>query len=175
MKIYTKQGDRGDTMVYAKDTLRVSKDDTLLETYGTLDELNAHMGRLISELNDSDIERHVAQLQQIQRDLFNVGFAISASNQLDASAINTLELAIDAMQEQLPAQTHFILPSGTPAASQAHICRTVCRRAERVLVALQRHHDLDAVALQYINRLSDYLFVLARALNHANGVTDTRV
>ncbi len=179
MKIYTRQGDSGETQVYAKQTLRVSKDDHILDTYGTLDELNAHIGLLVASLEQTDTvtSSHVvmADLKNIQHNLFQIGFAISDSSQLSAEHVEHLEIQIDKMQEELPPQRHFILPGGTIAASQAHVCRTVCRRAERVLVGLGKVHQVDALAHQYLNRLSDYLFVIARALNHGAGVDDIKV
>ncbi|WP_100641699.1 cob(I)yrinic acid a,c-diamide adenosyltransferase [Alteromonas facilis] len=177
MKIYTKQGDGGTTQIYTKDTLRVRKDDAILEAYGTLDELNAHIGLLSCYLGTDNVAlaSYVQELQHIQRDLFTIGFAISDSSTLESERVTMLEDAIDKMQQSLPAQTHFILPGGTQSAAQAHVCRTVCRRAERVLVHLHTEHDVAPNAQQYLNRLSDYLFVMARLCNHANGVSDIPV
>ncbi|MDM7861103.1 cob(I)yrinic acid a,c-diamide adenosyltransferase [Alteromonas sp. ASW11-36] len=174
MKIYTKTGDQGETQVYLTDTLRKRKDDLLLEAYGTLDELNAHVGVLISHVNNTD-KALIEQLTLVQRDLFQLGFAISASSTLDETRIVALENAIDAMQKSVPAQTAFILPGGTLQAAQAHVCRTVCRRAERVLVSLAEQHELAPVAQAYINRLSDYFFVLARYFNYHAEVSDIEV
>lgn len=171
MKIYTKSGDKGETQIYVDQVVRVSKSDAILECYGTLDELNAHVGLLTSQLRDNFTQ----ELQQIQQTLFHIGFAISANDKLTEADIQNLEQQIDQMQSQLPAQTSFILPGGTQAAAQAHICRTVARRAERTLVAVSQEHQVSELCLQYINRLSDYFFVLARYLNHAQGVEDIKV
>lgn len=182
MKIYTKTGDQGETQVYASEVLRKRKDDTLLQCYGTLDELNSHIGLLIAQLSDSDIPlqqlngdtiHHV--LLQIQKDIFNVGFALSNSSQLREHSVQWLEDLIDVMTNVLPVQTRFILPGGSLIAAQSHVCRTVARRAERELVALSGQHECDPVALQYINRLSDTLFVFARWANHHSGIDDTEI
>lgn len=172
MKIYTKQGDTGETQVYAKQAIRLGKDDLILQTYGDLDELNAHVGLLISLLSDSEFSVLKIQCQTIQHCIFQIGFAISDSSKLNDKHVSDLESLIDAMQAELPPQTHFILPGGSKAASQAHICRTVCRRAERSIVALSKQHSIEAVAQSYINRLSDYLFVVARSINAKQGISD---
>lgn len=174
MKIYTKTGDQGETQVYLKDTLRKRKDDLLLESYGTLDELNAQVGVLICHLDNTDTVL-AEQLTQVQRDLFQLGFAISASSTLTENRLTELEDAIDNMQQRIPPQTAFILPGGTLVSAQAHVCRTVCRRAERVLVALALQHDIAPVAQSYINRLSDYFFVVARLCNFNAEIADIEV
>lgn len=177
MKIYTKQGDSGETQVYAKQALRLSKDDLILDTYGNLDELNAQIGLLISMLSDAkkDFAGLQKDCQQIQQNIFQIGFAISDSSNLNEENIETLEQQIDALQSTLPAQTRFILPGGSQSASQAHVCRTVCRRAERCMVALSKQHAIKPEAQAYINRLSDYLFVVARSINAQLGVEDVFV
>ena len=179
MKIYTKGGDKGHTQVYADKVLRLSKDDAMLECYGTLEELNAHIGLLVSQLEPL---KHLAQqpamyqqLLAVQQSLFQIGFAISASSKLSAADVGQLEQQIDHLQAELPAQTSFILPGGSIAASQAHVCRTVARRAERRLVAVAQQHPVAPVCLEFINRLSDYLFVLARSINHGLGLSDIKV
>lgn len=172
MKIYTRQGDKGTTQVYTDKALRLPKDDTILECYGTLDELNAHVGLLVSQLTPSDLD---AQLEQIQRNLFQIGFAISASTELTEHDVQMLESQIDAMTSALEPQTSFIIPGGCQKAAQAHVCRTVARRAERVMVALSEQHDVNPVVMQYVNRLSDYFFVVARKLNHQENIADVKV
>jgi len=174
MKIYTKNGDTGETQVYAKQAIRLSKDDLIVHTYGELDELNANIGLLVSILAETTVNfsELQSQCQKVQHDIFQIGFAISDSSQLDTQKVADLEHQIDAMQADLPAQTRFILPGGSRAASQAHICRTVCRRAERSIVALSKQHSIETVALTYINRLSDYLFVVARCINAKQAITD---
>ena len=211
MKIYTKTGDQGETQVYASEVLRKRKDDALLQCYGTLDELNSHIGLLLAYINNdkshvnvdtntnegivtshksatSDTKESLtlamsqvndqtvsAIFLQVQKDIFNVGFALSNNSQLQKESVNWLEALIDFMTNILPAQTRFILPGGGLIAAQTHICRTVARRAERELVSLNAHHDCDPVALQYINRLSDTLFVFARWANHVSGFADTEM
>lgn len=175
MKIYTKTGDKGETQVYATQTLRLRKDDPILESYGTLDEFNAHVGLLNSLIEHEKTKTLKAQLSEIQQAIFQIGFAISADTKIDDEDVNHLELWIDTMTQELPPQTHFILPGGTQAASQAHICRTVARRAERQLVRLQDAHPVPSICIQYINRLSDYFFVSARWLNQQKSVEETIV
>jgi cob(I)alamin adenosyltransferase len=178
MKIYTKTGDKGETQVYAQEALRLKKDDPILESYGTLDELNAHTGMLVSLLAQAQCENLnelKAQLTQIQQSLFQIGFAISANTKINDEDISILERCIDNMTQALSPQTHFILPGGCTSASQAHVCRTVARRAERQLVHLQNEHQVPSICLRYINRLSDYFFVVARWLNQAHGVEETIV
>ncbi|MCV2885192.1 cob(I)yrinic acid a,c-diamide adenosyltransferase [Aestuariibacter sp. AA17] len=172
MKIYTKKGDQGETQVYIGDAKRKSKADPILHCYGCLDELNAHIGLLVSLLSPSKFD---AQLEQIQRNLFQIGFAISATSALTDNDLAMLENQIDVLSDTLPPQTHFILPGGCQQAAQAHVCRTIARRAERELVNLANDHDVPALTLSYINRLSDYFFVLARSLNHENAIADTTV
>ena len=175
MKIYTKGGDQGQTQIYADKVLRLSKSDAVLDCYGTLDELNAHLGLLHSYINLQTNSSAARPLQTIQQALFQIGFAISANSKLSQTDVEQLEIEIDNMQAILAPQTTFILPGGCIAAAQAHVCRTVTRRAERNLVALIDEHPIPEVCLQFINRLSDYLFVLARSLNHQTGVNDIKV
>ncbi|MDP5030808.1 MAG: cob(I)yrinic acid a,c-diamide adenosyltransferase [Paraglaciecola sp.] len=176
MKIYTKGGDKGQTQIYADKVVRLSKDDQVLECYGTLDELNAHVGLLTSYITQSHPHSIVAsQLPAIQQSLFQIGFAVSATSKLNQQDVASLEHHIDQLQLVLPAQVSFILPGGCMAASQAHVCRTVARRAERTLVALLVEHPVPEVCLQFINRLSDYFFVVARSLNHELGLSDVKV
>jgi cob(I)alamin adenosyltransferase len=176
MKIYTKGGDQGQTQIYADQVLRLSKSDSVLDCYGTLDELNAHIGLLRSYINQDNALSIVGkQLEPIQQALFQIGFAISAATKLVDQDVKNLEHEIDRLQALLSTQTSFILPGGCIAASQAHVCRTVARRAERNLVALIPEHTIPAICLQFINRLSDYLFVIARSLNHESGVNDIKV
>ncbi|WP_395342957.1 cob(I)yrinic acid a,c-diamide adenosyltransferase [Ningiella sp. W23] len=183
MKIYTKQGDSGTTQVYAKQVLKVSKDDALIECYGSLDELNAHIGLLAVKAKQANmltggdrLGDDVVQLFQfIQRAIFSIGFAISDSATLDADSTTRLEKAIDEMQNKLAPQTKFILPGGHELAAQAHVARTVARRAERQLVTLSHHHDIDSTSMQFINRLSDYFFVFARWANHIHDENDIEV
>jgi cob(I)alamin adenosyltransferase len=172
MKIYTKTGDKGQTQVYAEQMLRLPKDADVVECYGTLDELNAHLGLLGSYLISGDDK---VQLERIQQTLFQIGFAISATTTLSDADVELLESHIDSLQNTLPPQTTFILPNGCTAACQAHVCRTVARRAERRMVALLADYPVPDICLRYLNRLSDYLFVFARAQNFQAGVEESKV
>ncbi|GGD55469.1 cob(I)yrinic acid a,c-diamide adenosyltransferase [Lacimicrobium alkaliphilum] len=171
MKIYTKNGDQGTTQIYAGKPEKLDKHDIVLETYGSLDELNAQLGLLGSHLSTTDL----ALLQQVQRQLFQTGFALSANNSLKDEDIHALEQQIDHWQSQLPPQTHFILPGGSADAAQCHVCRTIARRAERQLVAMSKSRDVPPVCLKYINRLSDWLFMFARYLNQQANHTELKV
>ena len=163
-KVYTRTGDAGQTSLVGG--ARVRKDDPRVEAYGTVDELGAHIG-LLAEMVHGDA------LELVQRDLFVVQTALAtpavetghAPSLLASTAV--LEQAIDNIQAQLPELRAFVLPGGTMAAAQCHVCRTVCRRAERRIVSLD--NQVDPAILTYINRLSDFLFVLGRQLVVAAG------
>jgi cob(I)alamin adenosyltransferase len=176
LKIYTKTGDQGMTGLLG--SRRVPKDDLRIEAYGTIDELNAALGLARANALDPGSDVLVARLQD---DLFAVGSALADPNPggpfhdaITPGHVRRLEEQIDAMEAELPALTRFILPGGTPAAAQVHMARTVCRRAERLVVKLghQPGEHVAAPLLVYLNRLSDLLFVLARAVNHRAGVAD---
>ncbi|WP_218353561.1 cob(I)yrinic acid a,c-diamide adenosyltransferase [Alteromonas lipotrueiana] len=180
MKIYTRGGDGGQTRIYADKPLKVEKSDIILNCYGDIDELNSHVGLLVSHCQtEQTLNNNVAQeakwLQQVQQNLFQLGYAISATSSLTNDDVTALEQRIDVLSELLAPQRHFILPGGHVSAAQAHVCRTVCRRAERTLVAASQQHPVPATTLAYINRLSDYFFILARSLNHASGTSDIQV
>lgn len=179
MKIYTKTGDKGSTQVYTSEVLRLSKDDIILDCYGSLDELNSHIGLLSAILNSNkDISISALScdfLQSIQHNLFSIGFAISDKPQLNNNSVEELEAAIDCLQSSLTPQTKFILPGGSPLGAQAHVARTVARRAERKLVALSAQQNIPDICIAYVNRLSDYLFVAARSFNAATGIADIEV
>lgn len=167
-KIYTRTGDQGTTGL--GDGSRVPKDHQRVEVFGEIDELNACIGLLRAELSAS----HEAQtlLTMIQHDLFDLGgeLCIPGYRLLKEGQTERLEQAIDVLNEHLPMLKEFILPGGNRAAGVAHLARTVCRRAERRLHTLASHEaDIGPLALPYVNRLSDYLFVLARALARENG------
>jgi len=167
VKIYTRTGDHGETSLFGGS--RVPKNDPRIEAYGTVDELNSFLGLArASELPQSLDD----QLQQVQSDLFDIGAHLASPGTsrfpgVEERRITELEEAIDAMERELAPLTGFILPGGTPAAAQLHVARTVCRRAERCVVALN-----DDTTLRYLNRLSDYLFVAARFANFRGGRED---
>jgi len=174
MKIYTKGGDQGETGLFGGS--RVSKDHGRIETYGTMDELNACLGVAISLKLPSEVQTRILR---IQGELFQLGAELAtpvgrkyASKLIDQADIVKLEKEIDEMESKLSPLKTFILPGGTQAASQIHFARCVCRRAERLLVTLTKSEQIRPEAIQYLNRLSDYLFVTARYLNFLSGVTD---
>lgn len=166
-KIYTRTGDDGSTGL--GDGSRVRKDAARVEAYGTVDECNAHIGLLRAQLAVD----HAAQvmLEDIQHDLFDVGgeLCIPGHQLVTAARVTRLEDAIDVINADLPPLKDFILPGGSSAAAQAHVARTVCRRAERLAVTLSALETVNPQALHYLNRLSDYLFVLARQLAREDG------
>jgi cob(I)alamin adenosyltransferase len=175
MKVYTKKGDKGQTQLLGGSI--IDKDHVKLECYGTIDELNSFIGNIY----DQDLkEFHKEILLNIQNQLFNLGSVISFDGKKDkiklpnitANNIEMLETAIDKMEESLPMLKNFILPSGHPTTSKCHIARTVCRRAERNLVTLSKTSEIDNLHLQYLNRLSDYLFVLSRAVLKENNAEE---
>ncbi|WP_435011115.1 cob(I)yrinic acid a,c-diamide adenosyltransferase [Tundrisphaera lichenicola] len=177
MKIYTKTGDDGTTGLLGAG--RVGKDDPRIESYGTVDELNAVLGLARSAVGlDSDADALVARLQD---ELFAVGAALADPdpsgrfhNAVGEGLSARLEAEIDRLEAELPPLTQFILPGGSIAASQLHLARTICRRAERQVVRLGHQPGVDVPPnlVKYLNRLSDFLFVLARVVNHRAGVND---
>lgn len=182
-KVYTKTGDNGTTSLVGG--IRIGKADIRLEAYGTVDELNSHLGLLAALLpagdnshTDSDYRQTIEQIQSI---LFNVGTHLATdlsqtplypSARLPEGATKQLEEEIDRTLSLLPEAQGFVLPGGTPAAAQAHVCRTVCRRAERRVVALAAEAEVGLEIQTYLNRLSDYLFVLAKKLNFIAGESE---
>lgn len=177
-KIYTKTGDKGETSLYGG--TRVSKAAARVESYGTLDELNAFIGLAKAEISD---EKVLNQLQKIQFDLFTVGseaatptdklILANGKNRLDLmiseKEISELELWMDDFDAELEPLKFFILPSGGKAAATIHVCRTVCRRAERAMVHLNETEEVRPELIKYLNRLSDYLFILARYISKISG------
>ena len=166
-KIYTRTGDAGTTGL--SDGTRVDKDAPRIEALGTVDEINSVIGLLLCD----DLPAGVRScLQNVQHDLFDLGGELSVPGHTIMSEAHSkqLENALDSFNQQLPPLKEFILPGGSRAASLAHVARTVCRPAERKLAALAKSEPLAPPLLQYLNRLSDLLFVLARVLNrHAGG------
>ena len=176
MKIYTKTGDKGTTALFGG--TRVPKHHIRIDSYGTVDELNSHIGLL----RDQDINPHYQKvLMEIQDLLFTVGAVLATDpekatlkngkDRLNIPKISEAEVAVlekemDTMNAELPPMTHFVLPGGHQTVSFCHIARCVCRRAERLATALYEVEPFDEYTLKYLNRLSDYLFVLARKLSH---------
>ena len=177
MKIYTRTGDEGMTGVIGG---RVPKDDIRIEAYGTIDELNSFVGAVISSIaNEQKLADFVPHLIDIQHELFDCGSDLAFVRKGDRTykvvpeMTQQLELAIDRLVKEAPPLRRFILPGGTLASSQLHICRTVCRRAERLVVTLARTIEVNPEVRRYLNRLSDYFFALARAVNARLQVADT--
>lgn len=184
IKIYTKTGDTGMTRLV--DGRECSKSSLRVESYGAVDELNSHIGLAYSFLLESKhfkISEKLPVIYQIQNQLFNLGSHMACEKAetrkmlpaLDEAWISALEQNIDAMQADLPELKNFILPGGSLASAQAHIARTVCRRAERLCVKMieQGHSEIELkVALKYLNRLSDFLFVFARWINLQLQISD---
>jgi cob(I)alamin adenosyltransferase len=170
VKIYTRTGDAGETSLFGG--ARVPKNDARIESYGTVDELNAFVGLARASWVDAPIDEELAN---IQRDLFDVGAQLASPGSTkfigpQASRITTLENAIDVMERELEPLKSFILPGGSVAAATLHIARTICRRAERLVVGL--HDESTQTTITYLNRLSDYLFVAARFANKRTNVPD---
>jgi cob(I)alamin adenosyltransferase len=176
MKIYTKTGDDGKTSLFGGK--RLPKYADRIECYGTVDELNSFVGLLNDSLGNADVNE---MLLKIQHNLFNIGSVLATDPDgdiklpgVDAKDIETIELAIDKMQEELPELKNFILPGGEVAVSVAHICRTVCRRAERRVVGLANEESVDPNIILFLNRLSDYFFVLARFIGFQMGIPEVK-
>ncbi len=175
MKIYTKTGDKGTTSLFGG--TRVPKHHIRIESYGTVDELNSHLGLI----RDQHINQHYKDLIiRIQDRLFTIGSILATDPEknllkngkerlnipkISSEDIELLEQEIDSMNDALPPMTHFVLPGGHQTVSFCHIARCVCRRAERLATALNEISHIDSLSLIYLNRLSDYLFVLARKLS----------
>jgi cob(I)alamin adenosyltransferase len=176
MKIYTRTGDQGTTALFGGK--RVSKAELRIDAYGTVDELNAWIGMVRDqEVNAKRQEIFI----QIQNDLFVIGslLATEPGNEqvriptLSEEEIVFLEKQIDGLDAELPPLKFFVLPGGHRSISTCHVARTVCRRAERLVVALHQNEPVNAVVIRYLNRLSDYLFVLSRKVAHDLGVEET--
>lgn len=167
--VYTRVGDDGSTSLVGG--IRVSKTDVRIEAYGTVDELNSEIGLLISEVKSND---DAVFLEHVQNNLFIVGSylatdqsqtSLKSASELQQQEVEKLEHAIDEIEELIPPQRSFILPGGSRESSLAHVCRTVCRRAERRILEVAEMTSVSPQILAYMNRLSDYLFVLSRKLN----------
>ncbi len=178
MKIYTKTGDQGETSLLGGE--RVSKTNLRIEAYGTVDELNAWVGVLRDSIDDQKAIHE--QLIYIQDKLFTAGSRLATHPdnkrsfplpEMTEEHIEMLEKAMDEMDAELPPMKNFVLPGGHAAVSHAHVCRTVCRRAERRVIALQQHEKTDEIIARYLNRLSDFFFVLSRFVALKNNVQET--
>jgi len=176
MKIYTKKGDTGKTSLLGG--FKVNKDNIRVEAYGNIDELNSLMGDFISNLPNKKL---IKNIEVIQNNLFLIGSYLADKNEDYINPTNlkklktetqVLEKQIDKWEQDLPKLTNFILPGGTNLASKAHIIRTNIRKCERVICKINRTEKIDKNVLTYINRLSDYFFVLARYLNFKSGVIE---
>jgi cob(I)alamin adenosyltransferase len=172
LKIYTRTGDTGETSLFGGS--RISKNDPRIEAYGTVDELNSFIGLARASWPSSPID---SELHTVQSDLFDIGAYLAAPgldrfHGVDARRIEELERVIDAMEMELQPLTTFIVPGGSEEAAQLHVARTVCRRAERLVVALDDSTKEAQTTLAYLNRLSDFLFVAARFANRKHGVAD---
>lgn len=177
-KIYTKTGDKGSTSLIGG--VRVPKNHIRIESYGTVDELNSYLGMVRDMAQNTLVSEW---LHEIQDRLFTIGSVLATDPgkevkmklpDLHDNDVIWLEQKIDEMNESLPEMRSFILPGGQLAASTAHVARCVCRRAERICVDMQQHNEaVPEIIIRYLNRLSDFLFVLARYIAHINGVEDT--
>lgn len=173
MKIYTRTGDDGNTGLQGN--LRIGKSHPRIMAYGTVDETNAALGIVLSNSLDNDI---LEILTDIQNDLFLVGADLSnpnlndSKNRVSLEMIEKLESLIDKFESELPPLTNFILPGGVPAAAQIHYVRTVVRRAETLVVNLSEKDEINSNCIKYLNRLSDFLFVLGRLINKRSNRDD---
>ena len=171
MKIYTKTGDAGQTGLFGGP--RVRKDHARIEAFGTVDELNSHLGMVRTHSVAAAFD---PLLRRVQCELFDLGAQLAtpeaAEERITAGHVEALELEIDRHEATLTPLTCFILPAGTPLAAAVHVARTVCRRAERKLVELDRNEKVTDISLQYLNRLSDLLFVMCRSINKQAGRPD---
>lgn len=177
MKIYTKTGDSGTTALFAGG--RVPKHHLRVEAYGTIDELNSLLGVVRASQPSQQTD---AWLETVQNQLFHLGADLATPPSAKSSwvtrigedEIKWLEAGIDHMTEQLPPLRNFVLPGGSPAAAQLQVARAVCRRAERIMTALDENAEIGPIVLAYVNRLSDWLFVLARYENLQAGESETK-
>lgn len=175
-RVYTRTGDKGMTSLVGG--VRIKKNDDRLEAYGTVDELSSQLGVLVSMLPDGEDRNNVIR---VQRNLFNVCTHLATdqsqtplypSAHLPAGEVEFIEAEIDRIMNMLPERQGFILPGGSREAAQAHVARTVCRRAERRIISLVESAEVGQEIIQYVNRLSDYLFVLAKKINFNKGTSE---
>jgi cob(I)alamin adenosyltransferase len=175
MNIYTRTGDEGQTGIIGG---RVEKDDIRVEAYGTVDELNCFVGQAISLLSDGKYADLSSDLLQIQHELFDCGHDLALAKtglypfKVNAEMVDNLEALIDRYDAETKDLQRFILPGGSVISSTLHVCRTVCRRAERIVVTLARTQEINPEVRRYLNRLSDLFFTIARIGNFREGITD---
>ncbi|PMC39460.1 ATP:cob(I)alamin adenosyltransferase [Bacillus sp. UMB0899] len=174
MNLYTRTGDSGKTSIIGG---RVDKDHLRVEAYGTIDEANSFIGHAMTLLTDSKFQDIYYELEKIQHELFDCGGDLAVVKEkypykAKAEMIEFLEERIDHYVKEAPPLEKFILPGGSSAAAVIHVARTVTRRAERCTVTLQKEMDINEIVLKYLNRLSDYLFAVARVINFRLGVSD---
>ena len=174
--IYTKTGDSGTTSLVGG--TRVNKDDKRVEAYGTVDEINSHIGLLAEMMRQK--QGYYDELKAVQHNLFTLQTLLATEDEaiyarlphLEEEEVEMLERQIDTITDQLPKLHNFVIAGGNMTGAQCHVCRTVCRRAERCVVTLARQTHIDDTILRYLNRLSDYLFVLARQAVVMDGKTE---
>lgn len=174
MRLYTRTGDEGKTSVIGG---RLDKDHIRVEAYGTIDELNSFVGLALTELDQILFDDIYQELVKIQHELFDCGGDLATISskypyKSKEGIITFLEERIDDYIREAPELEKFILPGGTKAAAAIHVCRTITRRAERLVVQLQKIDEINPVVLKYLNRLSDYFFAISRVINHRNGIKD---
>ncbi len=165
-KIYTRTGDDGTTGL--GDGSRVAKDSLRVDAYGTIDELNSHLGLVLAYEIPTNLREALSEIQHL---LFDLGgeLCIPGTVLIKPEHVEWLEQELDKLNDELPMLKEFILPGGNAPAAACHICRTVCRRAERLMVGLSRGEAVEPASLAFVNRLSDFLFVAARVLARADG------
>jgi cob(I)alamin adenosyltransferase len=177
-RIYTKTGDQGETGLVGGQ--RVAKDAQRIEVYGTVDELNSFVGLVRISAKESKLDELELIFERLQHELFNLGSVLATMPQdlhpnqprITKETIDRLERDIDQYNASLPSLRSFVLPGGTRICAELHVCRTICRRAERALVTLSHNEEIPAEALLYLNRLSDAMFVWSRWVNQALGVEE---
>jgi len=176
MKIYTKKGDKGHTSLM--DGEIVKKHNLSVDAYGTIDELNSFIGLLKDYLTDNKIK---VILNNVQLNLFSIGSILAAGKnniksskvKIDKKDVLDLESHIDKLNEDLPELKNFIIPGGLKTSSYSHVCRSICRRAERKISELNKDISVDSNILAYVNRLSDFFFILSRHLKHSEGISES--
>lgn len=178
-RIYTRTGDKGETRLVGGQ--KIAKDDLRIDCYGTVDELNAFVGAARVTAEEARLQEFAAILKRVQHELFNLGSILATlpedvhpkQARITTAEIAKLEQEMDAANEKLVPLRSFVLPGGCRLDAELHICRTICRRAERLLVALAREQSVASEAIQYLNRLSDAFFVWSRWVDHALGAAES--